>query len=592
MCSKSPPKMMVFLAAGLMILLVACGGGSGPDIGTPQLQLNLPSAQLVVGESLQAEVHLHGFPLSTTGVTDLRWSSDKPEIATVDGTGRITGAEVGTTIIRVSSTASGSSVRDGYATISVHAGPRVNPDSSRPPVIAAFSAEGAFRAGTALELNWSVQDATSVTLELEQESDGQWTEVFQSDAKSSGTTVQLPLHTPLLNFRLTAVNDIGKQTSQLLGPAQPVSGWICSEPEQQIEITDPVVEAHVRTLYGLAAGPLFCGDVQRPIESRLLHEDSTPQETENMLNLNGLMETTSLEGIQHLVYLSRLELMHNDLIDIHPLHGLTRLTELNLDVNHVSDLSPLAGLTRLQVLGLYQNDLTDLRPLHGLTDLRILYLSENGIHDLTPLKDLTKLEHLWLFQNCRVSSRDEAIRPRDCLRDLNPIAGLHSLRSLLIKGNEITSISAVAGLANLELLEAGDNLITDVGPLAHLDKLRTVTLDDNPVGFLASLTNSVGFPAGEPFTFKRGIAKLPIGPAYPNLGLGYNCILDDPHWESGLSILRERGTVVRGEDLLQNIRDECAVEAENTAAFEGQDVRLLLRHLQRQDFLQQRKRKP
>lgn len=334
----------------------------------------------------------------------------------------------------------------------------------------------------------------------------------------------------------------------------------CTDPADVITFADDQVEAAVRLLYGLdATGDIHCADVQQPITSS---QNEFGQETSNVLYLSRCGDDVdsirSLEGLQNLTRLVRLELACNGLTDLGPLRGMTSLVELNLDENDVNDLSPLAALTNLEVLGLYGNEVEELSPLSGLTKLRNLYASSNRIKDVTPLENLTALEQLWLFRNCRAETDDGT--ETDCLANIGPLRGLTNLAALLIDGNEVTSLEAVAGLAGLEFLNASGNEITDISPLGALDRLQTVLLDMNPISSLAALAANDDFPAGEPYGYRRGDVALPLrdGPVYAfNLRLGYNCLdLASEAIQAQLAELADRA-VVEGADFRQRENPAC-----------------------------------
>ncbi|EUJ31887.1 LapB repeat-containing protein [Listeria cornellensis] len=56
---------------------------------------------------------------------------------------------------------------------------------------------------------------------------------------------------------------------------------------------------------------------------------------------------TSLVGMEHLKYITSLNLINNNISDVTPLSGLTQLGILRLIGNHINDISPLANLTNL-----------------------------------------------------------------------------------------------------------------------------------------------------------------------------------------------------------------------------------------------------
>ena len=67
----------------------------------------------------------------------------------------------------------------------------------------------------------------------------------------------------------------------------------------------------------------------------------------------------SLEGIQNLTGLTRLNLINRVITDISPLRTLTNLVTLNLHTNWFSDLSPVSELTNLEQLIVSENPIFD-----------------------------------------------------------------------------------------------------------------------------------------------------------------------------------------------------------------------------------------
>ena len=87
----------------------------------------------------------------------------------------------------------------------------------------------------------------------------------------------------------------------------------------------------------------------------------------------------SLDGIQNLTGLTRLNIINRLITDIGPLSNLKNLISLNLHTNWFSDLSPIEGLTNLEQLIISENPISDISPLAGLTKLRRLH-----VHGLYP----------------------------------------------------------------------------------------------------------------------------------------------------------------------------------------------------------------
>ena len=107
----------------------------------------------------------------------------------------------------------------------------------------------------------------------------------------------------------------------------------------------------------------------------------------------------SLEGIQNLVNLRRLNIINRLITDIGPLSELENLDFLSLHTNWISDIGALRGMTQLEYLFLSNNRITDIESLAGLRSLQVLRLENNDIRDAGPIRGLNNLRELSLARN-------------------------------------------------------------------------------------------------------------------------------------------------------------------------------------------------
>ena len=148
---------------------------------------------------------------------------------------------------------------------------------------------------------------------------------------------------------------------------------------------------------------------------------------------------------------------------IEALHALTRL---ELNDNKIADLSPLAQLTKLQSLNLAANRVEDISPLATLVELTDLILAGNRIDDVAPLAEFNKLVVLDLTSN-RIS-------------DVDDLGLMESLRYLKLDDNEINDVSSLRHLTSLEFLHLSSNSITlGVRNLEALTEARSIVMLDN-----------------------------------------------------------------------------------------------------------------
>ena len=233
---------------------------------------------------------------------------------------------------------------------------------------------------------------------------------------------------------------------------------------------------------------------------------SIPPEFGNLSRLRRLVafgnRIEDISGLAGLISLERLTISQNNITDISPLSGLSNLTDLAIGDADVQDLSPLAGLTKLtglSVLGANVQD-EDLSVFSDLTELTSLGLSHNRITDLSPLAGLTKLTKLWLWDNqiedisalAALTNLTFLSLGKNSIADIPALAGLTNLTEMFLNDNNITDISALAGLANLTFLNLSTNNITDISPLSGLTNLRELDLSANnitDISPLSGLTN-------------------------------------------------------------------------------------------------------
>lgn len=207
----------------------------------------------------------------------------------------------------------------------------------------------------------------------------------------------------------------------------------------------------------------------------------------------------SLDGIQNLTGLTRLNLINRLITDISPIRSLTNLVNLNLHTNWFSDLSPVSGLTNLEQLVVSENPIFDISPLAGLTKLRRLHVHGlyphqlqhyldmddgrdpnvvfNGITDISALAGLTEMRLLRIHLNA--------------ISDIGPLANLTKLTHLRIYNSEIKDISALANMNELTLLWANNNQIEDISALRGKPALVQLSLNDNAISDVSALQDSI-----------------------------------------------------------------------------------------------------
>ena len=222
----------------------------------------------------------------------------------------------------------------------------------------------------------------------------------------------------------------------------------------------------------------------------------------------------SLEGLQHAVNLSLLNLSSNEVSDLATVRDLP-LTSLDIAGNAFADFSSVAAFSALTTLRINENPATDLTPLAGLTSLTTLAASHSGLTDISPLANLSALRELRLWRNtisdltplAGLTALTELGLGTNNIADISPLGKLTSLTKLDIYSNAIADISALAGLTALADLEANGNALTDISALSGLTSLWNLGLAHNNIWDISALTANSGL--GD-HTF-IGLGSNPLG---------------------------------------------------------------------------------
>ena len=277
----------------------------------------------------------------------------------------------------------------------------------------------------------------------------------------------------------------------------------------------------------------------------------------------------SLNGIQNLTGLTRLNLINRLITDISPLSSLTNLVNLNLHTNWISDLGPISGLTnleqlivsenpifdistlagltkliRLHVHGLYPyqlqhylnmgdgrdpnvvfNGITDISPLAGLTEMRLLRIHLNAISDISPLANLTKLTHLRIYDSqikdiSALANLDDLVllwAHNNQIEDISPLSGMAGMQQLSLNDNAISDISPLGDMIDMEHLFLSNNKIEDISPLRRLHALKVLRLENNNITDVSAIAGMTQL--GE-LSLARNWSLYDVKPLLLNSGLG------------------------------------------------------------------------
>ncbi|CAB3402539.1 unnamed protein product [Caenorhabditis bovis] len=198
----------------------------------------------------------------------------------------------------------------------------------------------------------------------------------------------------------------------------------------------------------------------------------------------------------------------------HSLVGYPNLQHFDISHNQISEIDPMAFPTiglGLISLDMSSNQLSTL-PHPILPSLLLLDLSSNTIATLDPhfFTGLPMLQQLRIASNPTLFSRctphgaacwSDHLDELTSLIDLDisncglevslHLAHLHTLRTLLLRGNEIRVIDAHSLPENLRTLDLGENRIQFTSNFSRMEKLRDLRVDQNPLRCDCSLYDIV-----------------------------------------------------------------------------------------------------
>ena len=247
---------------------------------------------------------------------------------------------------------------------------------------------------------------------------------------------------------------------------------------------------------------------------------------------------TTLEDIQLLPYVTKLNIRDHQIEHFNDLTGLTRLNTLNLTGSRFDpdDLDTLSSISSLRELILSDCALSDISALSGATMLTRLDLSKNSIRNLGAISNMSSLEELDLSNNAvvdlsdlsEVSSLRKLNVSHNSLATLSPLSTCLKLSYLDASTNLLTDISGLGRLPLLEYLNVEYNKLTDITPLTACTEITELSLSNNQITDLSPLSN---------------MAKLDI------LDFSYNTVEALPQWASGCTLRVIDGSYNALEDI-------------------------------------------
>lgn len=263
-----------------------------------------------------------------------------------------------------------------------------------------------------------------------------------------------------------------------------VFGYTVGGVVEAVELTDPVLENHLRQLLGLADHEVLLTSHLWDITELTLPEDTL--DISDLSYLTGLQKLTIhgctlsdlsvLSSLNHLTQLDirDLQLSSRDLSTIGGMPNLTHLTLSRCGLSTAADLSNLRNLTYLCLSG---NTIRDITPLSFMSELHELDLSGNAITSLNAISALQKLTRLYLADNS--------------ISSLIPLSSCTGLVMLDVSGNSLTGLTGIEGMKQLTYLYAARNQLTDISLLTANTVLMELDVSENSLTDISVLSQLI-----------------------------------------------------------------------------------------------------
>ena len=424
-------------------------------VAVTDVTLDKPTLALAIGESSKLAATVAPESATNPAVT---WSSDAPEVASVDQEGNVTAKKLGTAKITVTTQDGG---KTATCTVTVRAVAVTGVTLDNPVLPLAI--------GTSSKLTATVTPANATNKAVTWTSDAP--EVASVDQEGNVTAKKLG------TAKITVTTQDGGKTAT------------CTVTVQQQQ----VMVLHLGAIKDIIINAKSEGDASISVKGCA----ETSLESGTGATLHAIGDTVTLQGIitelwcgenqltalnvQDCTSLQKLDCDTNQLTVLN-VQGCTNLKELKCSWNQLTSLN-VQGLPELQILFCYGNQFSALN-VQGLTNLRELYCISNDQLTTINAQGCTNLQRVDGYANHQLTE----INVKDCinLKVLNcysnqltaiNVQGCTNLQTLSCDSNQLSELN-VQGLANLQTLYCRNNQLTALNVQGSAN-LQTLYCDNN-----------------------------------------------------------------------------------------------------------------
>ncbi|MBK6264267.1 leucine-rich repeat domain-containing protein [Marivirga sp. S37H4] len=207
-------------------------------------------------------------------------------------------------------------------------------------------------------------------------------------------------------------------------------------------------------------------------------------------------DSISMSELNKIASLDSINLAGNDfIVSVEPLNMLVDLQKINLSNTKIQDIAPLSSLTEITYLNLSNTSITDVSFLRYAEKLKILDLSFTQVRNLEDLVNLTQLEELYLkgtnISDFSVISDFKALKKLDLsetfFSELSLLFPLNNLTELHLARTNIRNVSDSLSPNTLQVLDLTFNAISDLSPLRKYSALKNLKISNTQVVSLEPL---------------------------------------------------------------------------------------------------------